>query len=38
MAYLQTEDENVNEADLKNFGQVGKFSLAKLEKIISENK
>ena len=38
MAYLQTEEEVQTQGDLNNFGEVGKFSLEKLEKIIEENK
>lgn len=34
MVYLQAEDEGQAEEDLQNFGEVGKFSLEKLEKII----
>lgn len=33
MTYLQAEDQQA-EGDLKNFGEVGKFSLEKLERII----
>jgi uncharacterized protein (DUF3084 family) len=38
MNYLQTEEEVQLEATLNNFGEVGKFSLSKLERIIEENK
>ena len=38
MAYLQTEEEVQTQGDLNNFGEVGKFSLEKLEKLIEENK
>ena len=33
MNYLQNDEQN-QESDLNNFGEVGKFSLKKLEKII----
>ena len=38
MTYLQNEEEQHEESNLNNFGEVGKISLTKLEKIIEDNK